>query len=118
MRAVPAEGLAPAAHRGVLQIGGRVVEKIAARAAREATAEAAPDTVLRAPRAGATMHHDHATVNLDVDVPYPGPVVAIARTIRQRVRADVEYLTGMPVVRVDVTVARLTRGGHGKRRVQ
>ncbi|MGC0415002.1 Asp23/Gls24 family envelope stress response protein [Embleya sp. AB8] len=118
MRAVPAEGLAPAAHRGELRIGGRVVEKIAARAAREATAEAAPDTVLRAPRAGATMHHDHATVDLDVDVPYPGPVVAISRTIRQRVRADVEYLTGMPVVRVDVTVGRLTRGGHGKRRVE
>lgn len=106
------------AERGSLRIGERVVEKIAARAAREATGAVAPDTKLRAPKAGVKLHNDHATVRLDLDVPYPGRVTEVAGSVRHRVRADVERLTGMPVVRIDVVVGRMTRVGKGRRRVQ
>lgn len=106
------------AERGSLRIGERVVEKIAARAAREAAGEAAPDTKLRAPKAGVKLRNDHATVRLDLDIPYPGRVTDVAGTVRHRVRSDVERLTGMPVVRIDVVVGRLTRAGKGRRRVQ
>ncbi|WP_436773727.1 Asp23/Gls24 family envelope stress response protein [Yinghuangia sp. YIM S09857] len=109
---------APPAERGSLRIGERVVEKIAARAAREATGVAAPETKLRDPKAGVKLRNDHATVRLDLDVPYPGQVKEMAGTVRQRVRSDVERLTGMPVVRIDVVVARMTRIGKGRRRVQ
>lgn len=109
---------APPAYRGSLRIGERVVEKIAARAAREATGAAAPDTKLRDPKAGVKLRDDHATVRLDLDVPYPGPVKDVAGAVRQRVRSDVERLTGMPVVRIDVVVARMTRVGKGRRRVR
>jgi uncharacterized alkaline shock family protein YloU len=111
------EPLAPPAYRGSLRIGERVVEKIAARAAREATGRAAPDTKLRDPKAGVKLRNEHASVRLDLDVPYPGQVKGMAGRVRQRVRSDVERLTGMPVVRIDVVVARMTRIGKGRRRV-
>ncbi|MCF2527223.1 Asp23/Gls24 family envelope stress response protein [Yinghuangia soli] len=107
-----------AAHRGSLRIADRVVRKIAARAAAEATGAAAPDTALRRPKAGVKVRDAHATVRLDLDVPYPGRVVDIAATVRQRVRADVERLTGLPVLRIDVVAGRLTRIGTGGRRVR
>ncbi|MDI2126340.1 Asp23/Gls24 family envelope stress response protein [Yinghuangia seranimata] len=109
---------APAPYRGSLRIGERVVEKIAARAAKEATGAAAPDTKLREPKAGVKVRNDHATVKLDLDVPYPGRITDIAGTVRHRVRDDVERLTGMPVIRIDVVVGRMTRIGKGRRRVQ
>lgn len=114
----PLEPPAPPAYRGSLRIGERVVEKIAARAAREATGSTAPDTKLRDPKAGVKLRNDHATVRLDLDVPYPGHVKDMAGAVRERVRDDVERLTGMPVVRIDVVVARMTRIGKGRRRVQ
>jgi uncharacterized alkaline shock family protein YloU len=100
----------PAAERGSLRIADRVVAKIAARAARDALAEAPRAEHVPAgtrPSASVAVRRGHTYVRLSVELGYPNDVGAVARSVRRRVVDRVRALTGMEVSEVAVEVERL-----------
>jgi uncharacterized alkaline shock family protein YloU len=114
-----------AATRGVTDIAGRVVERIAGRAAAEV------DQVLPAPRVGMSRltgrdsqpgveaHVDGRVARLDVRlaISYPAPMRSVARRVQTAVRAKVEALTGLDVTTVNVEVVAAPVDGPPPRRV-
>ncbi|MFB6891966.1 hypothetical protein ACFCX4_21960 [Kitasatospora sp. NPDC056327] len=113
---VPAHG-EPGA-RGRLRIADRVYARIAARAAREALDEAWQGRAVRGgpPRVsagGPTAPSAPITVRVAVDLPFPADLAALARTVRDRIGADVRALTGTRVAEVVVVVERLVTEAPG-----
>jgi uncharacterized alkaline shock family protein YloU len=90
--------------RGRLEVDPAVVRKVARRAADHAPA------TLRTPRGTTVRVSGHgADVNLSVELAlrYPVAVREAVAEVRDRVRGDVERITGYRVRGVDVTVAAL-----------
>ncbi|MEV6972675.1 hypothetical protein [Kitasatospora sp. NPDC093806] len=98
--------------RGRLRIADRVYARIAARAAREALAEAwlgraergGPPTVSVTAPSGPNAP---VTVRVAVDLPFPADLAALARAVRDRIVTQVGGLTGTRVAEVVVVVERL-----------
>ena len=96
--------------RGATTISDRVVARIATQAAREAGESAG--------RTEVWVSGDVVTAHVKMSVPYPMPVRAAARKVRERIRGRVAELTGLTVRQVDVDVAELRRSGPGERTVR
>ncbi|SDT46564.1 Uncharacterized conserved protein YloU, alkaline shock protein (Asp23) family [Streptomyces sp. TLI_053] len=115
---VPAPAHGDPGTRGRLRIADRVYARIAARAAREALADAwqgrsargGPPTVSvdRASTPGAPV-----TVRVAVDLPFPADLTALARAVRDRIGADVRALTATRVAEVVVVVEHLVPEAAG-----
>ncbi|MER5354372.1 hypothetical protein ABT093_29090 [Kitasatospora sp. NPDC002551] len=102
--------------RGRLRIADRVYARIAARAAREALADAWHGRSARGgpPRVtvtGPATPSAPVTVRVSVDLPFPADLAALARTVRDRVTADTRTLTGTRVAEVVVVVEHLVPDG-------
>lgn len=93
----------PAEERGSTHIPASVVEKIAARVAREV-----PRT--RTARAQARVRGGTAVLRLALAVEYPVPLRRTCAAVRERVASRVAELTGLAVPQVDIEVAELPRG--------
>ena len=100
----------PARPGGRTQVSDRAVTKIACHAAEEVPEVTRVERGRRAFGGGssATVRVDHVTVDLRVTVAYPAPLRTVADAVRQHVAARVHELTGLPVTRVDLTLADLT----------
>ncbi|MFD7780444.1 Asp23/Gls24 family envelope stress response protein [Streptomyces sp. NPDC059753] len=110
---VPA--LPAAADRGATVIPTKVIARIAARAAREATR---PDqATLASPDATARVHEQTARISLTLDLPYPIDLTAATCQVRDYVTARVGQLTGMTITEVTVTVRHLVLTTPAHRRV-
>ncbi|MGW2251231.1 hypothetical protein ACWCXH_13615 [Kitasatospora sp. NPDC001660] len=103
---------APAATRGRIRIADRAYARIAARAAGEALAgvwtgrsvKGAPPTV------SVSVPGSTVRVRVEVELPFPSDLAALARAVRDRVGAQVNGLTGTRVSEVVVVVERLVTG--------
>ncbi|HEY3686543.1 MAG TPA: Asp23/Gls24 family envelope stress response protein [Streptosporangiaceae bacterium] len=109
--------------RGTTTIADRVVERIAARAAREGGQVTGPGGVRSLaggdePRASASVDGSVAVVRISLGVVYPAPVGATTRAVRARVRDRVREMTGIDVRQVDIDVTRLTGADEQPRRVR
>ncbi|MFB7473869.1 hypothetical protein [Kitasatospora sp. NPDC056184] len=98
--------------RGRLRIADRVYARIAARAAREALADAWHDRTARGgpPKVSVTgpaTPSAPVTVRVSVDLPFPADLAALARTVRDRVTRDTRALTGTRVAEVVVVIEHL-----------
>ena len=89
------------AERGATTVSGRVIAKIAARAATE------NHDLVGLPRASATVSGQIATVRLGLTVRYPEPLPPVTARVRDLVRRRVRALTGINVASVDINVDRL-----------
>ncbi|MDA2803730.1 Asp23/Gls24 family envelope stress response protein [Nocardiopsis suaedae] len=96
----------PAELRGSTRIPASVVEKIAARVAREV-----PRT--RSARAQARVRGETAVLKLGLAVEYPAPLRRTCAAVRERVASRVAELTGLTVPQVDIEVTEL-RGGRAR----
>lgn len=94
--------------RGRTSIAGRVVERIATRAAAELPRPGTGGV----DRARATVDGQLATLRLTVSVVYPEPVRQVTRRLRDHVTARVGELTGLEVRQLDIDVARLVPPAH------
>lgn len=101
---------------GTLSIADRVLEKIAARAALDISGvvrhRGGVGSVLgpvgdRTALPNATIHAGGSRITLSVALEWPCAVAEVARRTRDHVAAEVERLTGVVPLRVDVTVTRL-----------
>ncbi|MDX3075471.1 Asp23/Gls24 family envelope stress response protein [Streptomyces sp. NPDC088354] len=105
------DGLPPPAERGATDIPGKVVERIAARAAREAmtrrTGRASGRRALGSPSASAAVHHGSARLALSLDLPYPLDLARTGSLLRHDIAERVAQLTGLDVREVTLTVRRL-----------
>lgn len=104
------------AERGTTTLATRVVEKIAAAAAREVphclgahVRIAGIDTGRTAVKADAIVDGRLAGIDLAVAIRYPLPLVAATREVRRHVRDRVSALCGVTVDHVDLTVTELVR---------
>ena len=105
----------PPEERGVTEISETVVERIAVRSASDVDGvRAVPvSAIRRLLRPGAEHAADAAigtnsvSVDIQVSVEYPRPIPAVTDAVRQRVREQIEQLTGMTVGVVAITVAGL-----------
>jgi len=110
--------------RGTTRIEGRVVERIAARAARESGLVTGPgqvrDLATRGddPRVSATVDGQVAVIRIVLGVVYPEPVGRVTRLAREHVRARVLDLTGISVRQIDIEVVRLPTARAESRRVR
>ncbi|MFF2955775.1 hypothetical protein ACFVVU_31065 [Kitasatospora sp. NPDC057965] len=109
---VPAPAHREPGARGRLRIADRVHARIAARAAREALADAWHDRTVRGgpPKVSVTgpaTPSSPVTVRVSVDLPFPADLAALARAVRDRVAADIRTMTGARVGEVVVVVERL-----------
>ncbi|MDA2814945.1 Asp23/Gls24 family envelope stress response protein [Nocardiopsis sp. RSe5-2] len=93
----------PAEERGSTHIPASVVEKIAARVAREV-----PRT--RSARAQARVRGGTAVLKLALGVDYPAPLRRTCAAVRERVATRVAELTGLAVPQVDIEVTELRQG--------
>ncbi|MEV7354919.1 Asp23/Gls24 family envelope stress response protein [Kitasatospora sp. NPDC088264] len=102
----------PAA-RGRLRIADRVYARIAARAAREALADAWTGRTAKGapPTVSVAVPGSTVTVRVAVALPFPADLAALARAVRERVAAQVAGFTGTRVSEVVVVVERLVTGG-------
>ncbi|MEV8323038.1 Asp23/Gls24 family envelope stress response protein [Kitasatospora sp. NPDC127121] len=102
----------PAA-RGRLRIADRVYARIAARAAREALADAWTGRTAKGapPAVSVATPGSTVTVRVAVALPFPADLAALARAVRERVAAQVAGFTGTRVSEVVVVVERLVTGG-------
>ncbi|WP_018571368.1 Asp23/Gls24 family envelope stress response protein [Streptomyces sp. PsTaAH-124] len=119
----PPAGLPPPAERGATVIPDRVVERIAAQAARTAQAGRAAVPPERggatAPSASAAVRTGSVRLHLALDLPYPTDLPRVCERIRQDVAEQVATLTGLRVGEVTLTVRRLvTAAGAGRGRVR
>jgi uncharacterized alkaline shock family protein YloU len=102
------------ADRGGIRISDRVLARIAARAATEATeALSGPDgdRVLRPPRASADQGRRGVRVRLGLDLPYPVDIAAVSAEVHRRVVDRIEQLAGAERPRVALVVERLVPPG-------
>jgi uncharacterized alkaline shock family protein YloU len=133
--AVPAEAgsargeLGDPAERGSLTVADRVVERVAGHAATLVDqASAAPRRVLgvnvggagggREAAVDARVDGATATVEASVAIAWPASVRTVAAALRQRIREDVEHITGVRVAHVDIEVVSMTVPAAPRRRVQ
>lgn len=103
----PAGPAVPAELRGRTDIPERVVTRIAARAAREveqvvAVRERKATALGR--RTRAVMDGGLVTLELEVTVRYPAPLLHVAEEIRRHVNDRVHTLTGLTVGHIDIDV--------------
>ncbi|GAC1315452.1 MAG: hypothetical protein NVSMB16_12450 [Acidimicrobiales bacterium] len=117
---------APASERGHTTIAPGVVSSVAARAALDVPSvlRSEPSGLARVlrnrpaglPDATAQVDEGRASVQLKVIIAYPAPVWSTAEQIRDRVRQQVQSLTGLTVGEIDLEVA-LLRPSVTRRRV-
>ncbi|WP_380280298.1 hypothetical protein [Kitasatospora purpeofusca] len=98
--------------RGRLRMADRVYARIAARAARDALADAWRDRTARGgpPKVSVTgpaTPGAPVTVRVSVDLPFPADLAALARAVRDRVTRDTRALTGTRVAEVVVVIEHL-----------
>ena len=91
-------GTIPVADRGQTVVARQVISKIATQAAREVTPVTRPRADVDEFRAGT------ATLELQVEVPYPAPLRQTADRLRAQVINTVGRLAGVRVRRVDIDV--------------
>ncbi|WP_051441721.1 Asp23/Gls24 family envelope stress response protein [Arthrobacter sp. H14] len=111
--------------RGRLEIAGKVVEKIASRAAAELEAVGGPSggflgvgdhaELSARPKARAQLSGQVATIELTVGVRYPVPLRRTGEELRRRIQSRVSELTGIDVRQVDVDISWLLAGEAGQR---
>jgi uncharacterized alkaline shock family protein YloU len=117
------------ADRGSLTIADRVVERVAGYAVTQVDrAMAAPRRVLgvnvgdarptERAAVDARVHGDVATVEATIAVAWPASVRSVSDAVRQRVRADVEQITGVRVEQIDLDVVSMRVPTAARRRVQ
>ncbi|AUY49316.1 hypothetical protein [Streptomyces sp. CB01881] len=101
--------------RGRLRIADRVYARIAARAARDALADAWRGRAERGgpPKVSVSTPGSTVLVHVAVDLPFPADFAALARAVRDRVTAQVRGLTGTRVSEVVVVVEKLVPRGAG-----
>ncbi|MER7705632.1 hypothetical protein ABTX81_22420 [Kitasatospora sp. NPDC097605] len=109
---VPAPAHREPGGRGRLRIADRVYARIAARAAREALADAWQGRTARGgpPKVSVTGPASPGapiTVRVSVDLPFPADLTALARAVRDRVTTDTRTLTGTRVSAVVVVIEHL-----------
>lgn len=111
--------LPPPAGRGATEIPGRVVARIAARAAREALArQAIPPSasqVLTSASASAAVHDGSARLAVSLDLPYPCDIARAAHQVQLDIAERVARLTGLDVSEVTLTVRRLALADDAER---
>ncbi|MGA5703925.1 Asp23/Gls24 family envelope stress response protein [Peterkaempfera bronchialis] len=120
----------PAAYdRGRTVIADRVVEKITAKAVRDAARTDAmghrlppvppgQEEIRQAAKVAAWVDGQTAAVAVTVSLPWPAPVREIARRLRAHIINRVEDLTGLHVAQVDIEVADLPGPAAYRRRVR
>jgi len=125
----PGDGRGDPADRGSLTIADRVVERVAGYAVTQVDrAMAAPRRVLgvnvgdarpaEQAAVDARVHGDVATVEATIAVAWPASVRSVADAVRQRIRSDVEHITGVRVQQVDLDVVSMRMPTAPRRRVQ
>lgn len=113
-----------AEERGTLVIADKVVERVAAIAAREIEAVTDRTTgwqrplTRNLPRATAKVAGGRARVLVDVAVSWPTPLASMAAQVRDHVQERVTTLTGVTVTAVDVTVADVVQPEASRKRVR
>lgn len=112
------------ATRGRLHIADKVVEKIAAMAAREVDQVTEDNSGWRAlpgrglPRVNAEVAGGHARIGVEIAAPWPTPLPQVAAQTRDHVEQRVSSLTGIDIVAVDITVADVIHVATEDRRVR
>ncbi|MHA7171654.1 Asp23/Gls24 family envelope stress response protein [Arthrobacter monumenti] len=111
--------------RGRLEIAGKVIEKIASRAAGELEVVGGSSggflgigdraELSVRPKASVQLSGQVATIELTVGVRYPAPLRRTGEELRRRVRSQVSELTGIDVRQVDVDISWLLAGEAGQR---
>lgn len=119
--------LVPAETRGGLQIGDRVVEKIAARAVSEVEYATGVSRQLlglgrgrsrTTARVSASVDRDIATLHVTMTVLWPESVPEVTQRVREHVRSRLAELASLRTAEVDIEVAELpTSYGPRPRRV-
>ena len=120
--------LADPAERGTLTVDEKVVERVAGYAVTLVDgASAAPRRVLGVTVSEATadtgasvkarVDGHTATIDASVAIGWPASVRSVSTQLRDRVREDVERLTGVHVDHIDVDVVSLTAPPARRRRV-
>ncbi|MGV8965767.1 MAG: Asp23/Gls24 family envelope stress response protein [Cellulomonas sp.] len=111
--------------RGDLEIAGRVVQNVAAKAAGEVDGVVSTgsgfDQLLghRYPNADATVTRGRARIQIDLAVAWPYPLAQVTAQVRDHVRARVVELVGIAVDVVDVMVSQVVHAAPPEvRRVQ
>jgi uncharacterized alkaline shock family protein YloU len=115
--------------RGVLVIGARVVEKVAAHAVHQVTAASgAARRVLGVTvgeltessdaRVKAYVDGDLATVTVALGVHWPASTTAVVDDVRRRIREDVARITATDVRRIDIEVVSMAVPPHHRARVR
>ncbi|MFI2609832.1 hypothetical protein [Kitasatospora sp. NPDC018619] len=99
--------------RGRLRVADRVYARIAARAAREALADAWPAGRAKGapPHVSVTVPGSTVKVRVALELPFPSDVAALAVAVRRRIAERVAGLTGTRVSDVVVVVEKLVTGG-------
>lgn len=92
-----------------LRVADRVYARIAARAAREALADAWRGRADHGspPKVSVSVPGSTVLVRAVVDLPFPADLAALARAVRDRIAAQVGGLTGTRVSEVVVVVEKL-----------
>lgn len=115
----PARGPVTAGERGTTVIRPRVVERVAAQAVREVDNTAGtgrrvlgytfgvPGTQTEA-TVQAYVDGTVATVEVEMTVIYPAPILAVTRRTRHHITDRIVELTGLSVRRVDITVVGMS----------
>lgn len=116
-------GDAPIETRGRVDVADQVVEKIAVGALDEVDGVGGTtgtvgrmlgrDDDAGRPRVNATVSGGSVRLDVRISVAYPSPVAATCDRARDHVVRQVQTLTGLDVVRVDITVSALTTPGTG-----
>ncbi|MFJ9925485.1 MULTISPECIES: Asp23/Gls24 family envelope stress response protein [Streptomyces] len=106
----------PPAERGATRVADRVVEKIAAQAAREAVGPPPADG--DAPHATVAVRHGTARVHIELDLGYPCDIGARCAAVRRRVTERVGALANLTVSEVAVWVERLYPSPKGAERTR
>ena len=118
-----------AAGRGSLTIADRVVERVAGHAVTLVDgASAAPRRVLgirvgqARPESSASVqarvHGRTATIEATIAVAWPQSVREVTQRLRNRIRAEVDHVTGVQVAHIDIDVVSFTVAEHEPQRVQ
>ncbi|MBC9711841.1 Asp23/Gls24 family envelope stress response protein [Streptomyces sp. TRM66268-LWL] len=102
----PGARAVPAGERGATVIADRVVEKIAAYAAREALGSGVPAEA-GAPQAVVRVRDLVVRARITLELGYPCDIGARCAAVRRQVAQRVEALAGMTVPEVAVQVERL-----------
>ncbi len=117
------------ADRGTLEVADRVIERVAGYAVTQVEgATAAPRRVLginvgdvppdKEASVDARVDGRTATVDATVAIGWPASIRTVAARVRQRIRQDVEHITGVRVAHVDIDVVSLSAPAASRRRVQ